>query len=272
MIHFVHARITMTQTRQPHQDIRIEQDQGVLALHLNRPEVHNALRTDMLREIADTLATAANDDRIGCVVITGNQRVFAAGADVAEMARLSMTEMLADPRPELWRRIQLFPKPLIAAVNGHALGGGCELALHCDLIIAGRNAHFGQPEIKLGIIPGAGGIQRLARRVGRSLTSQMVFTGEPITAATALRAGLVSELCEPELTLERAQTLARTIAGRPPLAVLQAKQALLLAEEMPLSAALEFERKAFVLLAGTEDRNEGLAAFLEKRPPRFKGR
>ncbi len=262
----------MTQTRQPYQDIRIEQDQGVLTLHLNRPEVHNALRTGMLREIADALAAVSDDDGIGCVVISGSQRVFAAGADVAEMAKMSMTEMLDDPRPELWRRIQLFPKPLIAAVNGHALGGGCELALHCDLIIAGRNARFGQPEIKLGIIPGAGGIQRLARRVGRSLASQMVLTGEPIDASTALRAGLISEICEVELTLERALAVARDIASRPPLAVLQAKQALRLADEMPLSAALEFERKAFVLLAGTEDRNEGLAAFLEKRAPRFKGR
>ncbi len=262
----------MTQTRQPYQDIRIEQDQGVLTLHLNRPEVHNALRTGMLREIADALAAVSDDDGIGCVVISGSQRVFAAGADVAEMAKMSMTEMLDDPRPELWRRIQLFPKPLIAAVNGHALGGGCELALHCDLILAGRNARFGQPEIKLGIIPGAGGIQRLARRVGRSLASQMVLTGEPIDASTALRAGLISEICEVELTLERALAVARDIASRPPLAVLQAKQALRLADEMPLSAALEFERKAFVLLAGTEDRNEGLAAFLEKRAPRFKGR
>ena len=255
-----------------YQDITTEQIQGVLTVTLNRPEVRNALRTAMLAEMAEALDAAAVDDAIGAAVITGDQRCFAAGADVAEMADMDMTDMLDDPRPALWQRIQQFPKPLIAAVNGHALGAGCELALQADIIYAGRNAQFGQPEIRLGIIPGAGGIQRLIRRVGRSLASEMVFSGAFIDARTALRAGLVSRVCEPELTLEDAQTLARELASRPPLAIRQAKQALRLADEMPLSAALEFERKAFVLLAGTEDRQEGLAAFLEKRPPEFKGR
>ncbi len=254
------------------QDIQVDSADGICTIRLDRPEARNALRTDMLREIADALDAAGADNRIACAIITGNERVFAAGADVAEMAGMGMTEMLEDLRPGLWQAIARFPKPLIAAVNGYALGAGCELAMHCDLILAGRNAQFGQPEIRLGIIPGAGGIQRLIRRVGRSLASQMVLTGEFIDARSALRAGLVSEICEPELTLERAQRIAADIAALPPLALRQAKQALRLADEMPLAAALEFERKAFVMLAGTEDRNEGLAAFLDKRKPQFKGK
>ena len=255
-----------------YQDIRVESREGVCTIQLNRPEARNALRTAMLREIVKALAEVEQNDELRCVVITGGERFFAAGADIAEMAERDMTAMLDDPRPGLWRSIQQFPKPLIAAVNGYALGGGCELVLQADIILAGRNAQFGQPEIKLGIIPGAGGIQRLIRRVGRSLASQMVLTGQFIDARTALRAGLVSEICEPELTLERARKIAAEIAALPPLAVQQARQALRLADEMPLSAALEFERKAFVLLAGTEDRNEGLRAFLEKRKPVFKGK
>jgi len=254
------------------QDIQTDSANGVCLIRLHRPAARNALRTAMLREIVEALEQAAGDEQIACAVITGDERLFAAGADVAEMAGKDMTAMLDDPRPALWQAIDRFPKPLIAAVNGHALGAGCELAMLADLIIAGRNARFGQPEIRLGIIPGAGGIQRLIRRVGRSLASQMVLTGETIDADTALRAGLVSELCEPELTLERAQQIAGEIAALPPLALRQAKQALRLADEMPLSAALEFERKAFVMLAGTEDRNEGLAAFLEKRKASFKGK
>ena len=162
--------------------------------------------------------------------------------------------------------------PLIAAVNGFALGGGCELAMHADIVIAGSSAQFGQPEINLGIIPGAGGSQRLIRAVGKSLASQMVLSGEFIDAETACSAGLVSEITQPELTLERARQLALTIAGKSPLALRQAKQALQQAFEGPLGSGLEFERKAFVMLAGSEDRREGIDAFLEKRKPEFKGK
>ena len=245
---------------------------GVVTITLNRPQARNALRTHLLGELADALEQLSDDDTTRCIVISGNSQVFAAGADIEEMSRLNMSQVLEDERPRHWSRISACKKPLIAAVNGYALGGGCELAMHADIIIAGSNAQFGQPEINLGIMPGAGGTQRLIRAVGKSLASKMVLSGEFIDAETALRAGLVAEITQPELTLERAIALATLIASKPPLAVIQAKEALLKAFETPLSAGLDFERKAFVMLSGTEDRNEGLAAFLEKRPPRFKGK
>ncbi len=254
------------------EDISVAQDGGVVTLTLNRPEVRNALRNRTLAELAAALEQARDDDAMRCVVVYGGAAVFAAGADVAEMSASGMIDTLDDPRPEYWRRIALFPKPLIAAVNGYALGGGCELAMHADIVVAGSNAHFGQPEINLGIIPGAGGTQRLVRAVGKSLASKMVLGGEFIDAETALAAGLVSDVVQPELTLETALGLARTIAARSPLALRQAKEALRQALELPLAGGLEFERKAFVMLAGSEDRREGIDAFLEKRKPEFKGR
>ncbi len=256
-----------------HQDILLETiGSGVARITLNRPEARNALRTALLAELADTLEQTAADDSLRCVVLTGSSKVFAAGADIAEMAAMNMTEVLSDARPQHWARITAFPKPIVAAVNGFALGGGCELAMHADIIIAGSNAWFGQPEINLGIIPGAGGTQRLIRTVGKALASKMVLSGEFISAETALSAGLVAEVTQPELSLERAENLARTIAGKPPLAVQQAKAALLKSFDTTLGAGLDFERKTFVMLAGTEDRNEGIQAFMEKRKPEFKGR
>ncbi|MCB1622417.1 MAG: 2,3-dehydroadipyl-CoA hydratase [Thiothrix sp.] len=245
---------------------------GVLLLSLNRPEVRNALRTQTLAEIATILDACTHDDAVRCVVITGDRQAFAAGADIREMAALDMVGVMHNERPRHWARIRRFPKPLIAAVNGYCLGGGCELAMHADIIIAGHDARFGQPEINLGIIPGSGGTQRLIRAVGKSLGMKMVLSGEMIDAATALQAGLVAELTEPELTLETALALAATIATKPPLAVRLAKEALLQAFESSLSAGLEFERKAFVMLAATDDRREGMAAFSERRKPEFQGR
>jgi enoyl-CoA hydratase len=180
--------------------------------------------------------------------------------------------VLNDPRVLHWRRIAQFPKPLIAAVNGFALGGGCELVMHADIVIAGDNAQFGQPEINLGIIPGAGGTQRLIRTVGKSMAMQLVLSGEFISAAQARDFGLVSEVTIPERTLERATELARKIATKPPIAVRQAKEVLLKAYETTLDSGLSLERKAFTLLAATEDRNEGIAAFMEKRKPNFTGK
>jgi len=180
--------------------------------------------------------------------------------------------VLNDARPAIWRRIYQFPKPLIAAVNGFALGGGCELAMHADIIIAGDNAQFGQPEINLGIIPGAGGTQRLIRTVGKSLAMKLVLSGEFIGAEEARQSGLVAEVTIPEMTIERALKLAKTIAKKPPLAVKQAKDVLLKAFETDLDAGLQYERKAFTVLSGTEDRNEGINAFLEKRKPHYRGR
>ncbi len=255
-----------------YEDILLAQDQHVLTITLHRPEARNALRNQLLRELAAALDAAAADESLRCVVIYGGEKVFAAGADLVEMSERDMIGVLEDPRPGYWARIAAFPKPLLAAVNGYALGGGCELVMHADIAIAGSNALFGQPEINLGIIPGAGGTQRLIRAVGKSLASKMVLSGEFIDARTALAAGLVSDVVEPELTLETAQRLARAIAARSPLALRQAKEALRQAFELPLAGGLEFERKAFVMLAGSEDRREGIDAFLEKRKPEFKGR
>lgn len=247
-------------------------EKGVSLITLHRPEALNALSTELLGELAEALDLAEGDSAIGAVVITGSRKAFAAGADITEMAERDLVGILEDPRVGHWQRIAAFSKPLVAAVNGFALGGGCELAMHADILIAGRDARFGQPEINLGIIPGAGGTQRLLRAVGKSLAMQMVLTGEAIDARHAQRAGLVSEVTEPELTVERALQIARIIAGKAPLAVRLAKEALLKAQDLDLASGLRFERHAFTVLAGTADRHEGIRAFQEKRPPRFTGR
>ena len=254
-------------------DIRIDDpDPRVRLITLDRPGALNALRRQCLHDIAAALDDAAADEAIHCVVITGGDRVFAAGADIKEMAALDTVAVLLDERVEHWATIRRFRKPLIAAVNGYALGGGCELALCTDIIVAGETARFGQPEINLGIIPGGGGTQRLIRAVGKSLAMKMVLSGERIDARTALAAGLVSDVTPPELTVERALAIARSIARKPPLAARLAKQMLLESYEVPLEAGLAAERQAFTVLAATEDRNEGIAAFIEKRKPDFKGR
>ena len=199
-------------------------------------------------------------------MVYGNERCFAAGADLNEMAEKDLPATLNDIRPQLWARINAFTKPLIAAVNGFALGAGCELALLCDVVIAGDNARFGLPEITLGIMPGAGGTQRLIRSVGKSLASKMVLTGESITAVQAHSAGLVSDVYPASLTLEYALKQAALMARHSPLALQAAKQ------EVPLQAGLAQERQLFALLAATDDRREGINAFLQKRTPDFKGR
>jgi enoyl-CoA hydratase len=255
------------------QDIRVDRPaDGVVRITLGRPEARNALRTQTLAEIAAELDAASADDATRAVVITGGPQYFAAGADIREMATLGPIDVLLHDRQRHWRRIATFEKPLIAAVCGYALGGGCELALLCDLVVAGSNAQFGQPEVNLGLIPGAGGIGRLARTCGKALTMQMVLTGQPIGAQAALAAGIAVEMDEPESALARAVELASVIAQKPALAVRLAKQAVLRAYELPLSEAIAAERQAFALLAASHDRNEGIAAFLEKRPARFTGR
>ena len=255
------------------QDIIVSDAQkGVLTITLNRPEAYNALRTNLLQEMADTLDAAALNDEVKTVLVTGGEKVFAAGADIKEMASLDAVGVMNDPRPTYWRRINAFPKPMVAAVNGFALGGGCELMMHCDIVIAGDNAQFGQPEINLGIIPGAGGTQRLVRAVGKSMAMQLVLSGEFISAEQGRDFGLVSEVVIPERTLERARQLAEKIATKPPIAVRLAKEAILKSYETTLDSGLNLERKAFTMLAATEDRNEGIAAFMEKRKPNFTGK
>ncbi len=250
----------------------LQPKQGVRLITLQRPEALNALSTELLRELADALDLAEQEAATRAVVITGSRKAFAAGADLKEMAERDLIGVLEDPRVRHWQRIAAFSKPLIAAVNGFALGGGCELAMHADILVAGRDARFGQPEINLGIIPGAGGTQRLLRAVGKSLAMQMVLTGEAIDARHALSVGLVSEITEPEFTVERAFQIARLIATKAPLAVRLAKEALLKAQDVDLASGLRFERQAFTVLAGTADRTEGIRAFQEKRTPHFVAR
>lgn len=253
------------------QTLAVEQHEGVRLITLQRPQALNALTTELLGELAAELASAEADPATRVVVLTGSRKAFAAGADLKEMAERDLVGILDDPRQASWQAITRFNKPLIAAVNGFALGGGCELAMHADIIIAGEDARFGQPEINLGIMPGAGGTQRLLRAVGKSLAMQMVLTGEAIDARHALRAGLVSEITQPEYTVERALQIAHRIAAKAPLAVRLAKEALLKAMDTDLATGLRFERHVFTVLAGTRDREEGIAAFQEKRTPTFTG-
>ncbi|QLR05033.1 2,3-dehydroadipyl-CoA hydratase PaaF [Providencia rettgeri] len=249
-----------------------QQHHRVLTLTLNRPDVRNALSTPCLKLLVKHLEHAQTDDNIGAIVITGNPRFFAAGADLKELQQQTVASAITDKRPQVWRRFAQISKPIICAANGYALGAGFELLLASDIIIAGESARFGLPEITLGMIPGAGGTQRLIRAVGKSLAMQMVLTGETLSAEQAKQAGLVSEVCVDALTLERAQAIAKRIAGHAPLAVNAAKAALVSAQETHLTEGLKLERQYFASLAGTDDRQEGIAAFFEKRSPQFTGR
>lgn len=244
----------------------------VRLITLNRPKQLNALSASVLREIAETLRLIAAEPEVRVAVITGGDRVFGAGADLNEMAERDALSALDDVRSGHWEDIRRFPKPLIAAVNGYALGGGCELALHADIIVAGDTARFGQPEVNVGILPGAGGTQRLTRTMGKSLAMKLILTGEMIDAETALTSGLVAEVVPHEVTIERAIRLAQIIATKPPIAIRLAKEAVLRSYDMTLENGLEFERRAFAIAMGTYDKGEGVSAFLQKRNPKFEGR
>lgn len=239
---------------------------------INRPKVLNALNHQVIEEVVAALEGFDRDPAVRCLILTGSERAFAAGADIGQMAEAGPIEVLADDNFARWARLRSLRKPLIAAVSGYALGGGCELALMCDLIVASETAQFGQPEVKLGIIPGAGGTQRWARSVGKVRAMEAVLTGEPIRAAEALRLGLINRVAPAGEHLQEAKRLGRLIAERPPLAVRLAKEAVNQADEISLSAGLELERKLFYLLFASEDKREGMRAFLEKRPGRFTGR
>ena len=245
---------------------------GVCLLKLNRPKQLNALNNELLRLIAKHVVLANENNEIRALVITGSETVFAAGADIDEMSSLDMQGVLNDKRVEYWQQIASSQKPMIAVINGYAFGGGCELAMHADILIAGDNAKFAQPEVKLGIMPGAGGTQRLVHAVGKSMAMQMALTGDAINAQQALKAGLVSEVCISEVSIERGLQLAQAIAQQPMLAVAMIKQSINKAQDTDLASGLAFERQAFCLLAATDDRNEGLSAFKEKRKPIYRGR
>lgn len=239
---------------------------------LNRPQALNALNHALLGELMEALAAFDADDAIGAMVITGSERAFAAGADIKEMAEASLAEMLANGFIELFDRLRRIKKPVIAAVCGLALGGGCELALACDMIVASETAKFGQPEINLGVIPGAGGTQRLARTVGRALAMEMVLNNRSLSAAEALQFGLVNRVFPADQTVEGAVTLAAEIAARAPLAVRLGKEAVNQAFEGSLSEGLAAERRLFYMLFATDDKREGMRAFLEKRKAGWKGK
>lgn len=241
-------------------------------VRLNRPKQLNALNGELMERLAATLEELDADDGVGAMVVTGNERAFAAGVDISEMAGSGAIDMLLGSRVGQLDRIRRVTKPIIAAVNGWALGGGCELAMTLDLIIAGESAKLGQPEVNLGVIPGAGGTQRLARVIGKSKAMAMVLTGEPMTAAEAERAGLVARVVPDELVVEDALAMAALIATKGPLAVRLAKEAINASYEMALTDGLALERRLFYLLFASDDQKEGMAAFLEKRAPQFRGR
>ncbi len=243
---------------------------GVMLVTLDRPKALNALNKALLAELAQALREAEADDAVRCVVLTGSQRSFSAGADIKEMPEGGIPMFAEAGRLRSWKTIERFPKPLIAAVNGYALGGGCELTLLCDIVVAGENARFGTPEIKIAAFPGDGGTQRLPRAVGKARAMMMILTGEPIDARTALAWGLAAELVPTERTVDRALEIAASIAEYSPIALQMAKAEVLAAFEKPLDESLSLERK--MLLWQTEDHGEGIAAFVEKRKPEYKGR
>ena len=245
---------------------------NVALVTLDRPKALNAIDFALLAQLTDAVERLDADPACRVIVITGGERAFAAGVDIRQLNEQSPVTLTVEDEFHRWERLKRVRKPLIAAVRGVALGGGCELALLCDLIVAGDDATVGQPEIRLGLIPGAGGSQRLTRAVGKARAMDMILTGRTMDAAEALAHGLVSRVVPAEAVLESALAVAATIAAMPPVAAIAAKQAVNRAFELPLEAGLEAERQAFYLLFATEDMHEGAAAFLEKRSPSWRGR
>jgi enoyl-CoA hydratase len=255
-----------------YENILLAVDGPVATITLNRPQALNALNAALLGELVDALTKLDADDAVRCIVITGNERAFAAGADIKEMADASSVDMLRRNALARYDAVRKIAKPIIAAVSGWALGGGCELAMACDMIVASETARFGQPEINIGIMPGAGGTQRLTRALGKARAMELILTGDYLSAHEAHARGLVNRVAPPELYLEEAQKLARRIAAQPPVAVRLAKDAVLKAQDLSIEEGLDYERRVFYLLFATEDQKEGMAAFIEKRPPQWKGR
>ena len=255
--------------------VLIERANGVATITLNRPDALNALTNDLLGAAVAALAAADGDQEVGAIVLTGGPRVFAAGADLKQLAghiSNGTASGFLQERIGFWDGLRGLQKPVIAAVAGYALGAGCELAMACDMIVAAETARFGQPEVNLGLLPGAGGTQRLTRAVGKTRAMELVLTGRMLSALEAERIGMLNRVVPAELLLDEAQSLAREIAAKPPLAVRQAKAAVLAAFEKPLSSGLQHERDALATLLQSEDAREGIQAFLEKRQPTYHGR
>lgn len=245
---------------------------GIALVRINRPDARNALNIEVRKLLARHLTELGDDEVTRCIVLTGNEKSFAAGADIKEMAGAGTIEMLQRGTHKLWRAIAACPKPVIAAVNGFALGGGCELAMTCDIIIAGESAKFGQPEVKIGIIPGGGGTQRFTRAVGKYKAMRYVLTGDLFSAREAFDMGLVSEIAPDAEVEKRALQMAQQIADLSPLAIQQAKESVLRGLDAALDTGLALETKAIQILFSSQDQKEGMAAFIEKRKPRFQGK
>ncbi len=254
-------------------NLKIMREAPIATVQLDRPEVLNALSEELMDELVSSLETLDTEADIRCIVLTGSDKAFAAGADIKQsFVEATPASMLEQDLTTRWERVRRIRKPIIAAVSGYCLGGGCELAMTCDIIVASETAQFGQPEVNLGIIPGAGGTQRLTRAIGKYRAMEIILTGRRVKAEEAKAIGLVAQVYPAATWLEDAKTLARTIAEKPPIAVRLATEAIDLAWNSTLDAGLEFERKAFYLLFSTEDKKEGVDAFMTKRKPSFTGK
>lgn len=249
---------------------RVDGNVGIITL--NRPDKLNALNIDLMKLLVATLDDWDQNDAIHVVLMHGNERAFAAGADINDMAESTPVDQLKRNQFARWDRIRKFSKPIVAAVSGFALGGGCELMMMCDIIVASETSQFGQPEINIGIMPGAGGTQRMTRAVGKALAMDVVLGGRFLTAQEALDHGLISRVVPKEHFYTEAHKLAHDLAKKPPIALRLAKDAVIKASELPLSEGLDYERKLFYMLFSTEDQKEGMRAFVEKRKAAFKGR
>jgi len=252
--------------------VLVERDEPIAVCLLNRPQQLNALSDELMDELVGALQELDRDEAVRCIVLGGSERAFAAGADIGELAKASAIELYYQRRVERWDAIRSLWTPLVAAVSGFCLGGGCELAMSCDLIVASETAVFGQPETGVGILPGAGGTQRLTRAVGKALAMDVILSGRRLSAPEALAAGLVARVVAREAWLDEAKRVARQIASKAPVATRLAKEAVNRAFEGSLSLGLDYERRALYLAFASEDAKEGLNAFLEKRPPDFNGR
>ena len=254
-------------------NVKVMRDAPIAVVQLDRPEVLNALSEELMDELVASLETLDDEPDIHCIVLTGSEKAFAAGADIKQsFVDATPASMLEQDLTTRWERVRKIRKPIIAAVSGYCLGGGCELAMTCDIIVASETAQFGQPEVNLGIIPGAGGTQRLTRAVGKYRAMDIILTGRRVKADEARAIGLAAQVYPAATWLEDAKTLARTIAEKPPIAVRLATEAIDLAWNSTLDAGLEFERKAFYLLFSTDDKKEGVDAFVNKRKAVFKGK